>query len=1222
MSDRLLVWNYKDLGEYPRCVTGVRPFAPPRGPAPTRTELFYLAAASRPSFYRERCEASAEDHARYELGECWWMDGSRRFVGDIDGNLQSTFMFEALTGFPFFWFDKDKTGASTVRAMEAHELRLRTILPGVTVKRYCGDFDASHARQGDPGRVQTAELRAYLATRPGLTIVPMPPHSPNANFAENNMGLVNALAFACALGGNLNMATASTDMLRGAEYLYAMRLCPPDKNKPDEPRVTRYTALTGRKWDVSRFPGPPGQLCWVYDENSGAVGRRRVLSGYLVCPDAVVSGIWVRLLGSLRLRLVRSAAVLDDAASRAVLLSGSALATFRGSMVDPSAAALHERLSSLLADYGTIPPADLDMVVYKADPRTGVPTAVTRYVPAIDDLGELVMQPAPAPAPALQGGAPLTGPGPLVFTAVPVGPKHVLSPAVKSWFLALPADTPIELRYDVNRQSFRRDGQPNASYFRRLEYAAATTVRGLGALQGVRREDVFFDLARGDILVAANFPAEALCSSAGQPAGAPATPEAATLRAIMRLAALEDSSGRPDDKDTVMASDGLRFDGLAPVRAMAASLLRDALADSATAATTEGFQPDDMLAYEPPLAAAAFALLNSGRPAGSPTAPPPPSVRTAYLHPDYHGPGGWHDAIQEETRRVCDVFKAVKLISAADYRAALAQYGPDRVSIVHMVVALRDKYRPDGTFDKRKARFTVADKAESKSQQDFYAGCASSFGDRLATQLAVQYGWEQTVVDVTAAYYQGDAKPVDQDGRFLASFIPTWLQRYTSRFPEFDASGRRNMILFVGNVPGRRDAGKLWAVRYHAFLRGYGLSPCVYDALCFVMFTDEEVLIILVHVDDTKITASTAAARIRFVTAWKREFSEPVDVEVIDDNFVGLRHRRVDDRTCEITCQGTIDNLLKLLEPYPLPRGVSAEYPMGADALAIFREGPSEANPLVPELVPAARQIVGTLVWVTATRHDALFATRQHSHNASEQRLTRFAWNEILRTGHYVTGTRDLPLVIRRVPEGTQFEVHVDSSSGNAFAGRSWGGSCGGYPGSGMLTARCTAPPAAAESSGVVELHQAVLAVKSTLGVRILMRELGVPPAGPTLLHTDAQVVVDAVKNTRVSQEAKWVAPRYAMVRKAVEDGAIEIRKVATRLNCADIFTKPLTGQAFFDHRAIVLGLNAPPVDIALAASTFDVSGAYYGTRVAAAACGDPQLIDVSGTYSGGPSAF
>ena len=159
-------------------------------------------------------------------------------------------------------------------------------------------------------------------------------------------------------------------------------------------------------------------------------------------------------------------------------------------------------------------------------------------------------------------------------------------------------------------------------------------------------------------------------------------------------------------------------------------------------------------------------------------------------------------------------------------------------------------------------------------------------------------------------------------------------------------------------------------------------------------------------------------------------------------------------------------------------------------------------------------------------------------------------------------------------PGGLALEAWADSSLANADGGRSLGGWCIKVAGSGALIAGASAPAAAAESSGVAELHQIVLTVKAVLGARIFMRELNVAPTGPTPLRTDAQVVVDAVKSLRVSPESKWVAPRYAMVRKAVSDGAVTIEKVDTRDNCADIFTKPLVGAVFLAHRATVLGLR------------------------------------------------
>jgi hypothetical protein len=336
------------------------------------------------------------------------------------------------------------------------------------------------------------------------------------------------------------------------------------------------------------------------------------------------------------------------------------------------------------------------------------------------------------------------------------------------------------------------------------------------------------------------------------------------------------------------------------------------------------------------------------------------------------------------------------------------------------------------------------------------------------------------------------------------------------------------------------------------------------------------VIYVQVHVDDTLVTASSRELCTEFVAAWALEFRETVDVSELSENFVGVRTHRVSSSSVELTCGATIDNLADLVRDHPVAHGVSLEYPVGANAPSRLRAGASLSCPLVPALVPLARQIVGTLSWIAGVRFDVLFAARLLARYATLDRLTTFAWAEMLRAAHFVVASRDLPLVLTAVPAGAQLTVWTDSSLANAWGGRSWGGSCAGYPGSGALFASSSAPPDAAESSGVVELHQAVLAIKASLGVRILLREFGVPPAGPTVVYTDAKVVVDAALSERVSQEAKWVAPRYAMIRRAQVDGAIEFVQVLSAENRADIFTKPLVGQAFILHQHAVLGLPSP----------------------------------------------
>ena len=163
----------------------------------------------------------------------------------------------------------------------------------------------------------------------------------------------------------------------------------------------------------------------------------------------------------------------------------------------------------------------------------------------------------------------------------------------------------------------------------------------------------------------------------------------------------------------------------------------------------------------------------------------------------------------------------------------LALY-PDQVSHGHAVLAFRAKVKPDGTHDVKKARVTIADKADAAAPCQYYAGCANPVAVRLATQLRLQMPeGVQTTVDVSAAYFHGEPTPPEEGGRIIYAKVCKWLALYFG-YATHDHMGRRNILRIVGNVPGRRDAGRIWACRNDRFLTGYGLVATAYDPRCFV----------------------------------------------------------------------------------------------------------------------------------------------------------------------------------------------------------------------------------------------------------------------------------------------------------------------------------------------------------------------------------------------------
>ena len=143
----------------------------------------------------------------------------------------------------------------------------------------------------------------------------------------------------------------------------------------------------------------------------------------------------------------------------------------------------------------------------------------------------------------------------------------------------------------------------------------------------------------------------------------------------------------------------------------------------------------------------------------------------------------------------------------------------------------------------------------------------------------------------------------------------------------------------------------------------------------------------------------------------------------------------------------------------------------------------------------------------------------------------------------------------------------------DAGSGSSWGGFGWGQPGSGFTHYRCVSPRHLTDSSGGGELVVATLALKEAIGVRIMNAELGLLDATKaTDLFMDAAVVLAGVAMDRVTRESRHVATRLAMLRQAVADGIITLRKIDTKTNPADIFTKPLVGETPRRLRAMCLG--------------------------------------------------
>ena len=361
----------------------------------------------------------------------------------------------------------------------------------------------------------------------------------------------------------------------------------------------------------------------------------------------------------------------------------------------------------------------------------------------------------------------------------------------------------------------------------------------------------------------------------------------------------------------------------------------------------------------------------------------------------------------------------------------------------------------------------------------------------------------------------------------------------TGGYRAFDRHGHRNFLRILGNMPGRRDAGRIWQTCLDGFLRTYGLRQLVSDRRVWVQDSPLGIIIYHDHVDDSRLTTTAAGVLQHFHRAWALRFGESLTLAERSEDFTGLRHHPTEHGTIAVSCEGVIKRLEALIAPWPLPPHVTCDSPMSESALRSLRDCPSAADPVdLAHLVPM-RSILGCVGFIVVTvRCDAYFAFCVLSRYVNERRLTKLVGRFVLRLAHYLVATIHLHLHLAppervRRGDGTYgldlFQCFTDSSHGNAEDGLGYAGivimTRGG---GGALGWKVMLPPNGFDSTAAAELHATTVALKYTVAIRTLQSELDldVGPTEPTPIYTDAQAVTDGTSMERMTRATRWLAAK------------------------------------------------------------------------------------------------
>lgn len=123
------------------------------------------------------------------------------------------------------------------------------------------------------------------------------------------------------------------------------------------------------------------------------------------------------------------------------------------------------------------------------------------------------------------------------------------------------------------------------------------------------------------------------------------------------------------------------------------------------------------------------------------------------------------------------------------------------------------------------------------------------------------------------------------------------------------------------------------------------------------------------------------------------------------------------------------------------------------------------------------------------------------------------------------------------------------------------------FIGSTPIIAKSTRQGSVESSTYSAEFNSARAATELVIGLRLLLRSLGIPQDKPSLLLGDNLGVVQNATLFTSALKKKHNAISFHRVREAVAAGIISYAHIDTALNLADIFTKPLDSVSFIKLR-------------------------------------------------------
>ena len=476
---------------------------------------------------------------------------------------------------------------------------------------------------------------------------------------------------------------------------------------------------------------------------------------------------------------------------------------------------------------------------------------------------------------------------------------------------------------------------------------------------------------------------------------------------------------------------------------------------------------------------------------------------------------------------------------------------------------LKEKYLPNGDFEKLKARLVAGGNDQDRELYDSVKSPTASLTSiLLVAQIAALEKREVCHIDIGSAYL--NAK-MPEDGPEVIMQIDGVLAAILLKLkPEYEQYSDNGKIYVKLNkaLYGCVESALLWYKELRTTLEADGFAannvdPCVFNKIN----AKGNQITIAVYVDDLLLTCVNVESIDEVNNMLVSKYGEVNRSDGPILNYVGMTLDFSSEGEVKLSMKKYIDDIIDLYQ-------VSGDASTPANK-SLFNVD-TNAEKLSDSMRETFHSRVAKLLYLAKrVRVDILLpisflATRVTCATVDD-------WKKLDRVLKYLNSTKHLILTLQ--PHGYDVYGYADASYGVHHDLKSHNGNTA-TTGKGVFYSQSTKQKINTRSSTEAEFVSASDFVSRVISFREFMIAQG-HYIKPVKVYQDNTSTIKLIKNGRFSSmRTKHIASRYFFITDRIASNEISVEYMPTNDMLADIFTKPLQGNAFKRLRDMLLNIK------------------------------------------------